>query len=144
MTRLHSQVSTQTLADDPKLSLPDNGHGLNGVKADKSANGVGSSHDDPKEMSLISRWARKTFTKKQLYRKLPILEWAPKYTLSHFISDAIAGTTVALTVIPQGIAYAIVAGLDPQVARPDIGKHGTIMQCSYAQAALELPITKCI
>jgi len=101
-------------SDDPKLTLPDNGHGLNGVKADKSANGVGSSHDDSKEMSLVSRWARKTFTKKQLYRKLPILEWAPKYTLSHFISDAIAGTTVALTVIPQGIAYAIVAGLDPQ------------------------------
>ena len=88
---------------------------MNGVKADKSANGVGSSDDDPKEMSLISRWARKTFSKKQLYRKVPILEWAPKYTLSHFISDAIAGTTVALTVIPQGIAYAIVAGLDPQV-----------------------------
>ena len=106
---------TTTSADDPKLTLPDNGHGLNGVKAEKSANGVDSSHDDPKEMSLLSRWARKTFTKKQLYRKVPILEWGPKYTLSHFISDAIAGTTVALTVIPQGIAYAIVAGLDPQV-----------------------------
>ena len=115
LTRLNSQLK---LADDPKLSLPDNGHGLNGVKADKSANGVGSSDDDPEEMSLISRWARKTFSKKQLYRKVPILEWAPKYTLSHFISDAIAGTTVALTVIPQGIAYAIVAGLDPQVHSP--------------------------
>jgi len=99
-------------SDDPKLSSPD--HGLNGVKADKSATDVSSSNDDQKEMSLISRWARKTFTKKQLYRKVPILEWAPKYTLNYFLSDAIAGTTVALTVIPQGIAYAIVAGLPPQ------------------------------
>ena len=112
--RVRASIKLLSLPDDPKLSSPD--HGLNGVKADKSATDVSSSNDDQKEMSLISRWARKTFTKKQLYRKVPILEWAPKYTLNYFLSDAIAGTTVALTVIPQGIAYAIVAGLPPQVA----------------------------
>lgn len=29
--------------------------------------------------------------------------------------DLIAGITVALTVIPQGLAYALIAGLAPQV-----------------------------
>lgn len=31
-------------------------------------------------------------------------------------SDLIAGLTVGLTVIPQGLAYAVVAGLPPQVS----------------------------
>ena len=38
----------------------------------------------------------------------------PEYDLSSAISDLIAGLTVGLTVIPQGIAYAVVAGLPPQ------------------------------
>jgi len=46
--------------------------------------------------------------------RIPILTWLPKYSLEWLISDMIAGITVGLTVIPQGIAYAIVAGLPPQ------------------------------
>ena len=57
------------------------------------------------------------FTKKQLNRKLPITEWLPKYNISNAVSDAIAGITVGLTVIPQGIAYAGVAELPAQVFR---------------------------
>lgn len=52
--------------------------------------------------------------KKHLNRKFPITDWLPQYNLSFAISDLIAGLTVGLTVIPQGIAYAIVAGLPPQ------------------------------
>ena len=52
--------------------------------------------------------------KKHLNRKFPITDWLPHYNLSFAISDLIAGLTVGLTVIPQGIAYAIVAGLPPQ------------------------------
>ena len=59
----------------------------------------------------------RTFTKKQLNRKLPITEWAPKYNVECFVSDLIAGITVALTVIPQGIAYALIAELPPQVSQ---------------------------
>lgn len=33
-----------------------------------------------------------------------------------FLSDMLAGLTVGLTAIPQGIAYAVVAGLEPQVS----------------------------
>ena len=61
--------------------------------------------------NLIDR----TFTKKQLNRKLPITDWLPKYNVECFVSDLIAGITVGLTVIPQGIAYALVAELPPQV-----------------------------
>jgi sodium-independent sulfate anion transporter 11 len=52
--------------------------------------------------------------KKHLRRKIPLLEWLPKYSLASGVSDLIAGLTVGLTVIPQGIAYAVVAGLPPQ------------------------------
>ncbi|KAF7278208.1 hypothetical protein GWI33_008702 [Rhynchophorus ferrugineus] len=47
-------------------------------------------------------------------RKLPIIQWLPTYTLSFFMQDLLAGFTVSLTEIPQGIAYAIVAGLATQ------------------------------
>ena len=65
--------------------------------------------------NLIAR----SFTKKQLNRKLPITDWLPKYNVEHFICDLIAGVTVGLTVIPQGIAYALVAELPPQVSKID-------------------------
>lgn len=40
--------------------------------------------------------------------------WGPQYNLKKFLSDAIAGITVGLTSIPQSIAYAVVANLEPQ------------------------------
>ncbi|KAJ8667345.1 hypothetical protein QAD02_009007 [Eretmocerus hayati] len=47
-------------------------------------------------------------------RRMPILAWLPAYDSDKFISDAIAGVTVGLTVMPQGLAYATLAGLEPQ------------------------------
>ena len=44
---------------------------------------------------------------------LPILEWLPNYTTSKFKGDFIAGITVGIILIPQGIAYALIAGLPP-------------------------------
>lgn len=46
--------------------------------------------------------------------RVPILKWLPKYKLRYLFYDLMAGFTVALTAIPQGMAYAIVAGLPPQ------------------------------
>lgn len=46
--------------------------------------------------------------------RLPIMKWLPTYRLSYLFYDFIAGLTVGLTAIPQGIAYATVAGLPPQ------------------------------
>ena len=50
-------------------------------------------------------------TVKTLKRRVPILGWMPSYTWQSGIHDFIAGFTVALTAIPQGIAYAAVAGI---------------------------------
>lgn len=44
-------------------------------------------------------------------RRIPIIDWLPKYTVSKGLQDTLAGITVGLTEIPQGIAYAVVAGI---------------------------------
>ncbi|KAJ3695046.1 hypothetical protein LUZ60_000423 [Juncus effusus] len=44
---------------------------------------------------------------------VPALEWVPKYTLSFFRHDLLAGLTIASLAIPQGISYAKLAGLPP-------------------------------
>ncbi|OAY84870.1 Sulfate transporter 3.1 [Ananas comosus] len=44
---------------------------------------------------------------------VPILEWGPKYTLSNFRYDLLAGVTIASLAIPQGISYARLANLPP-------------------------------
>ena len=45
----------------------------------------------------------------------PILTWLPRYNLAWFRMDLLAGLTVGLTAVPQGLAYAEVAGLPVQV-----------------------------
>lgn len=50
----------------------------------------------------------------KLVKKLiPILEWLPNYKKSQLRGDVVAGLTVAIVLIPQGIAYALIAGLPP-------------------------------
>ncbi|WP_165733925.1 SulP family inorganic anion transporter [Polaribacter sp. 20A6] len=44
---------------------------------------------------------------------IPILEWLPNYNTSLFKGDLLAGITVGIILIPQGIAYALIAGLPP-------------------------------
>jgi hypothetical protein len=45
---------------------------------------------------------------------LPIINWLPRYNFREdLIPDAIAGLTVGIMHIPQGMAYASLAGLDP-------------------------------
>jgi len=50
---------------------------------------------------------------KALKRLIPILEWLPNYRRSDFRGDFVAGITVGIILIPQGIAYALIAGLPP-------------------------------
>ncbi|WP_196895155.1 SulP family inorganic anion transporter [Aureivirga marina] len=44
---------------------------------------------------------------------IPILDWLPKYSLDIFKGDLTAGITVGIILIPQGIAYALIAGIPP-------------------------------
>ncbi len=50
---------------------------------------------------------------KLLKKLIPILEWLPNYKKSQLRGDIVAGITVAIVLIPQGIAYALIAGLPP-------------------------------
>lgn len=48
-----------------------------------------------------------------LKRFIPILEWLPAYKKSQLSGDLSAGITVGIMLIPQGMAYAMLAGLPP-------------------------------
>lgn len=50
---------------------------------------------------------------KKIKEFIPILEWLPNYNSSRLKGDFIAGITVSIILIPQGIAYALIAGLPP-------------------------------
>ncbi len=43
----------------------------------------------------------------------PILQWLPGYEKKHLSGDIAAGITVGIMLIPQGMAYALIAGLPP-------------------------------
>ena len=71
--------------------------------------------------AVLQARASEVFTKDTLYSTLPILSWAPRYGRQDLVGDVIAGLTVGLTVIPQAIAYATLAGLPPNVS---VLRHG--------------------
>jgi sulfate permease, SulP family len=49
-------------------------------------------------------------------RWLPILHWLPRYDRSWLRGDVIAGLTVVALVVPEGMAYASLAGMPPEAA----------------------------
>jgi len=60
--------------------------------------------------------AIKLFLKKNksmLKKILPIFQWLPNYKKTFFVGDLTAGVTVGIMLIPQGMAYAMIAGLPP-------------------------------
>ncbi|RZF33847.1 hypothetical protein LSTR_LSTR008970 [Laodelphax striatellus] len=67
---------------------------------------------------------KKGCTKKNLYRRLPILQWLPKYSTEDAVGDLVAGVTVGLLVIPQSLAYSNIADLPAQY-----GLYGSFVGC---------------
>lgn len=63
-----------------------------------------------KRQDNLSGW------RKQCLKRFPIFSWLPKYTRGDLVADVIAGVTVGLTVVPQSMAYAAIAGLSPEVS----------------------------
>ncbi|KAK7003122.1 sodium-independent sulfate anion transporter, partial [Biomphalaria glabrata] len=74
----------------------------------------GQSSTSKQVQAKVKKCCRETFTVQNVLSKFPIVKWLPKYRCDTFQSDIIAGLTVGLTVIPQGLAYAQVANLPPQ------------------------------
>ncbi|NKE45321.1 sulfate permease [Roseomonas frigidaquae] len=52
---------------------------------------------------------------RHLARFLPILEWAPRYTRAEAVNDLFAAIIVTIMLVPQSLAYAMLAGLPPVV-----------------------------
>jgi len=50
-----------------------------------------------------------------LARYFPILDWGRRYRADTFMNDAVAAVIVTIMLIPQSLAYALLAGLPPQV-----------------------------
>ncbi|KAK9989145.1 hypothetical protein SO802_029384 [Lithocarpus litseifolius] len=69
-------------------------------------------HDEP----LRAFRGQRSHTKFYLILQaiFPILEWAGSYNLQKFRGDLIAGLTIASLCVPQDIAYARLANLEPQ------------------------------
>ncbi|XP_043478598.1 sodium-independent sulfate anion transporter-like [Leptopilina heterotoma] len=68
-------------------------------------------------MGKPNRWRTRrdgNWISKFVKKRIPITSWLPKYDSEKLFNDAIAGVTVGLTVMPQGLAYATLAGLEPQ------------------------------
>jgi solute carrier family 26 (sodium-independent sulfate anion transporter), member 11 len=73
---------------------------------------------------FFKRKAKSIFRKKILYKRVPILNWLPKYNTDDAIGDLVAGFTVGLTVIPQALAYAGIAQLPAAY-----GLYGSFLGC---------------
>ncbi|XP_036361794.1 sodium-independent sulfate anion transporter isoform X2 [Octopus sinensis] len=78
----------------------------------------------PHWKDVVKKHFSKCCTTSSLKQKFPISQWLPKYRFSYLRSDIIAGLTVTLTVIPQGLAYAKIARLPPQY-----GLYAAFMGC---------------
>ncbi|XP_060649790.1 sodium-independent sulfate anion transporter isoform X1 [Drosophila nasuta] len=74
--------------------------------------------------SCCTNYLRNTFRMKTLKKRLPIINWLPKYNKADAFGDIIAGFTVGLTVIPQGLAYSGVVGLPAES-----GLYGSFLGC---------------
>ncbi len=50
-----------------------------------------------------------------LHTRLPILDWGRAYSRSTLINDLVAAVIVTIMLVPQSLAYAMLAGLPPEV-----------------------------
>lgn len=50
-----------------------------------------------------------------LSRYFPVLRWGRSYSASFFVDDALAAVIVTIMLIPQSLAYAMIAGLPPEI-----------------------------
>uniref|UniRef100_A0A8W7JW36 STAS domain-containing protein n=1 Tax=Anopheles albimanus TaxID=7167 RepID=A0A8W7JW36_ANOAL len=78
----------------------------------------------PPLSEFIHRKARHVCSLSMVKKRLPVLSWAASYQWSYLLFDTIAGVTVALTAIPQSIAYGILSNMSPEY-----GIYSNVMGC---------------
>ena len=66
-------------------------------------------------MATLNKIAARQEEGGKLGRFLPVLKWARRYERDDLVGDLLAGVIVAIMLVPQGMAYALLAGLPPQV-----------------------------
>lgn len=72
---------------------------------------MASSETIPKQSSYTKHSTQKF----QLSQFIPILDWGRNYKRANLTGDLMAGIIVAVMLVPQGMAYAMLAGLPPEV-----------------------------
>ena len=90
---------------------------------------------------LFKRKVKSICRKKILYKRVPILNWLPKYNTDDAIGDLVAGFTVGLTVIPQALAYAGIAQLPAEY-----GLYGSFLGCFiyiFLGSCKDVPMGEC-
>ncbi|XP_069957440.1 sodium-independent sulfate anion transporter [Cherax quadricarinatus] len=73
----------------------------------------GAASSPPGVAFIIKNKLDRCLSRKTLYRRLPCLTWLRSYNIECLVGDLIAGFTVGLMLIPQALAYGLVAGLPP-------------------------------
>ncbi|XP_053674299.1 sodium-independent sulfate anion transporter-like [Anopheles nili] len=94
------------------------------MREQSKTNDANISEAFPHVGKFFAKYYRGLCTRKQLFKRFPILQWLPSYNVGFLAEDIVAGLSVGLTVIPQGIAYAVIANLDPQY-----GLYSAFMGC---------------
>lgn len=83
-------------------------------EAAASVNIVDNEPNLKKESFLSKYWPQTCWGYAWISRRIPIFKWIFQYSHRDVLYDIIAGLTVASIAIPQSIAHASVAGLEPQ------------------------------
>ncbi|NBC09771.1 MAG: sulfate permease [Bacteroidetes bacterium] len=62
---------------------------------------------------LLALYCKQALTLSRIKAYFPIANWLPKYRKQYWRGDLLAGLTVGVMLIPQGMAYGLLAGLPP-------------------------------
>ena len=79
-----------------------------------------------KENIKQPRWVLHQFTS-----RVGLISWVPKYNFTKFRGDLIAAIAVGLMIIPQGMAYALLAGLPPIYGMSDLLSEAHFLEGLY-------------